>query len=60
MVYWSDVSEKTIHKANLDGSKHSIFLGKLHGLGVVDGKLQLPVASLGGLRGGGGMHRVTP
>ncbi len=38
MVYWSDVHERSVHRANIDGTKHQIFLNYNHSLGVVDGK----------------------
>ena len=37
-VYWSDVHERTVHRANLDGSGHEVFLSNNHSLGIVDGK----------------------
>jgi hypothetical protein len=37
-VYWSDVTERSIHVAGLDGSRHRLFLSASnHSLGVVDG-----------------------
>ncbi len=38
MVYWSDVNERTIHRAHLNGSNHQIFMNYNHSLGIVDGK----------------------
>jgi len=36
-VYWSDVRQRTIHRAQLDGSNPVVLLGSSHGVGVVDG-----------------------
>ena len=36
-VYWSDVHERSIHVANLDGSDHHLFLTANESLGIVDG-----------------------
>ena len=41
-MYWSDVHERSIHKAHLDGSDHTIFMSSAsHSIGVVDGKLAI-------------------
>ena len=44
-VYWSDVHERTVHRAKLDGSQHEVFLNYNHSLGIVDGESFLNVKS---------------
>ncbi len=36
-VYWSDVKERSIHRAKLYGGAHEVFLNASSGLGFVDG-----------------------
>lgn len=43
MVYWSDVHERTVHRAKLDGTQHEVFLNYNHSLGIVDGTDLSPV-----------------
>ena len=40
-MFWSDVIEKTIHRANLDGTNDIIFLDSSNGIGIVDGEIHL-------------------
>ena len=44
-VYWSDVHERTVHRAKLDGTEHEVFLNYNHSLGIVDGEPSLKVKS---------------
>ena len=37
-VFWSDVKEKAIYTAKLDGSDRRILIGYNESIGVVDGK----------------------
>ena len=37
-VFWSDVKEKAIYTAKLDGSNRRILIGYNESIGVVDGK----------------------
>lgn len=39
-VYWSDVHERSIHKAQLDGTDHTVIMSSsTHSIGIVDGKI---------------------
>ena len=39
MVYWSDVQERQIYRAPLDGSYQEVFMNITQGLGFVEGKI---------------------
>lgn len=36
-VYWSDVRERVIYRAHLDGTNKTVFLDSTRGIGIVDG-----------------------
>ena len=48
-VYWSDLQERNIQRARLDGSDHQVVLNISHGIGFVDGRYNM--IRLGGLAG---------
>uniref|UniRef100_X2AU42 HYR domain-containing protein n=1 Tax=Capitella teleta TaxID=283909 RepID=X2AU42_CAPTE len=45
-VFWSDVTERTIRKAKLDGSDSEILLSFNHSIGVVDGVLLVAMVTI--------------